>query len=131
MTTKDTDYGKEQARAKLDSIVGMVAAVNKGEEWEEQDAGDAIQESPLCVEVRSVWHTPGSSDVFDNDYKVLLCTGGPAVQIRGTLGRFNVPDSAWLEYQDWGTPWTRYNGTTSDEDDALVEYARQFYYGDS
>lgn len=126
----ETDYAKEQARAQLDSIIKILESAKAGTDEAIEEARDLILESPLSVEVRSVWHTPGSADVFDDDYKILLCTGGPAVQIRGTLGRYSEPDSAWLEYQDWGTPWTRYNQTTSDEDESLLEYARQFYFGD-
>lgn len=125
MTTK-TDHAKEQAQAQLDSIVEMVTALEKDEDWEGQPAFKAIAESPLCIEVRSDWHDPaGRSE--DTEYNILLSTGGPACHIRGELDRYATPETAIIEYQDWGTLWERL--TTDDEDKALLTYARQFYYG--
>jgi hypothetical protein len=57
---------------------------------------------------------------------ILLCTGGPAVRIVGELDR-GTPCRAWLEYQDWGTPWTQYFGAKSD---TLCEYAANFFFGE-
>jgi hypothetical protein len=37
------------------------------------------------------------------------------------------PDSARLQHQDWGTPWTEYISPGSS--DALIWYASQFYWG--
>jgi hypothetical protein len=37
------------------------------------------------------------------------------------------PHRAWLEVQDWGTPWTRYFDI---EQDTLLAYARCFYFGE-
>jgi hypothetical protein len=39
----------------------------------------------------------------------------------------NQPDSARLEYQDWFTEWTSYL-LTDDEEQALITYAREFYF---
>jgi hypothetical protein len=60
-------------------------------------------------------------------YKILLCTGGPAVQIVGTLDGGNQPDSARLQYQDWCTEWTNYPLTDAEEE-TLMKYAQQFYF---
>ncbi len=127
MTNRDT--ARDQARSQLDSIVEMVAALEAGEEYEGQDAQDAIQEDPLEVCVRTDWHTPGEQDNQPTEYYILLCTGGPACRIIGDLDR-GQPDTAKIEYQDWGTPWTRYGDTTDEEDAALLTYAQQFYFGD-
>ncbi len=37
------------------------------------------------------------------------------------------PCRAWLEYQDWGTPWTQFFDA---EQDTLLTYCRQFYFGE-
>jgi hypothetical protein len=72
------------------------------------------------------------------EFNILLATGGPAVRIVGELDQ-GEPSRAWLEVQDWFTPWTEYVGTTSKSDpgmlenqasqDVLLTYARQFYFG--
>ena len=96
---------------------------------DEDEARQALDEDPLSVEVRSDWHTPGG-DSEETEYTILLCTGGPAVRIIGDLGPHNEPDSAKIEYQDWFTPWVEYTDSTTDEDNALLTYARHFYFGE-
>lgn len=91
-----------------------------------EDAEQCIQEDPLSVQLRSGWYSPGETPE-PYEFEILLCTGGPAVRILGELGEHNKPDRAWLEYQDWGTPWTRFFPASQD---TLLEYARQFYFGD-
>ena len=95
-----------------------------GECENEDDAREAIQNDPLEVMVRSDWTTPGE-DLTPSEFTILLCTGGPAVRIMGELNQQGEPDRAWLEYQDWGTPWTRYYGA---ESGVLVEYASHFIF---
>ena len=38
------------------------------------------------------------------------------------------PDRARLEYQDWFTPWIEYLDMSHEEHEALLTYARQFYF---
>jgi len=133
MEKKEDTRAKDQARAQLDSIMEMVKALDgggeiDGEEIDEETARERIQEDPLSVEVRSDWHEPSSKDDKPTEYKILLCTGGPAVRIIGTLDEYGQPETAQIEYQDWFTPWVSYADTSSEEDDALLTYARQFYY---
>jgi len=130
MGKKEDTHAKDQARAQLDSIMEMVNALKKEEEIDGQDPHERIQEDPLSVEVRSDWHEPGDGNAKPTEYTVLLCTGGPAVRIIGKLGEHGQPETAKIEYQDWFTPWVRYANTSSEEDDALLTYARQFYYGE-
>jgi len=94
----------------------------------EDEARQAIDEDPLSVQVRSAWHTPGE-DSSPTEYEILLCTGGPAARIRGEINQYNEPETAQIEYQDWFTPWERYSDTSSEEDEALLTYARQFHFG--
>ncbi len=129
MTTKTDERAKEQAQAQVDSIVEMIKALEKGEEIDGQDPTDCIQEDPLSVEVRSDWHTPGE-DSRATEYCILLCTGGPAVRIRGDLTQYSSPETATIEYQDWFTPWERLLPLEDGEHEALLTYAQQFYFGD-
>jgi hypothetical protein len=170
--TQQDDRGKSQARAQLDSIVGMIKRLSHfhsckegdGDEeceltdkelvegmdeyWKEgriltdeerkeysekyhdrYEAEQRIDEDPLSAEVRGDWHTPGETGEMV-EYRILLCTGGPAVQIIGDLDDDGQPSSACLEYQDWGTPWTEFFDFKDDERDLLLAYAQHFYFGD-
>ena len=128
-TDTDTDSAKSQAQAQLESIREMVKALEDGEEVGGVDAEIAISEDPLEVAVRAGWHNPGEGVDMDLEYKILLCTGGPAVRIIGGLDQWKQPDSVQIEYQDWGTPWTKL-WTSAEEDEALLTYTRQFYFGE-
>ena len=131
MTTTDTDRAEGQAKAQLESIREMVAALEKadasGTEEERDEARQTIEEDALSVEVRSDWHEPGG-DSDPGEYCILLCTGGPAVRIRGDLAAYSEPNTAELEYQDWFTPWERLPTDSADEE-ILLTYARSFYFG--
>lgn len=95
-----------------------------------EDADQRILEDALSVEVRSDWHAPGDPEgSAPAEYQILLCTGGPAVRIRGELDQYGEPCRAWLEYQDWFTPWTERVNREGDEE-ALLTYARCFYFGE-
>lgn len=129
-TTNETteSNSQAQARAQLESITAMVAKLNSRNEDTREEGQTEIQEDALSVEVRSGWHQPGAK-MTASEFCILLCTGGPAVRIIGELNHHNEPENAKLEHQDWGTPWTEYR-TSSDEDDVLLDYCRQFYFGD-
>lgn len=99
-----------------------------GDYGDREAAEQAIQEDPLSVEVRSDWHAPGE-DTEPTHFSILLCTGGPAVRILGELGGYGTPACAWLEYQDWGTPWTERVNQPGDMD-TLLTYAQQFYFAE-
>jgi hypothetical protein len=113
----DAESGEELAE--------LIAAAGECESRE--DAEQRIQEDPLSIEVRSGW-TLLSEPLEAEEFNILLSTGGPAVRIRGELsGNGNGPSRAWLEVQDWFTPWTQYFGASQD---VLLTYARCFYFGD-
>ena len=113
------------------------------DDYHDSDAAlEAITESALSVEVRSGWYFPGSEiqDTAPLEYKILLTTGGPALRIIGELDQYGEPETARLEWQDWGTPWTplMFSDFTSPDEivrvreesaHALLTYARAFYYG--
>jgi len=94
-----------------------------------EEARERIEQDALSVDVRSDWHTPGDEDSKPSQFRILLCTGGPAVQIRGELNDYMEPSRAWLEVQDWFVPWEEmYLGEGSQ--DILLAYARCFYFGE-
>ncbi len=100
------------------------------EEYHDADAASTmLDENPLSIEVRSAWHEFGNASPFPNqegaEFRILLCTGGPAVRIMGELDERGGPDRAWIEYQDWGTPWTQYFGA---DQEVLLSYAQHFLY---
>ena len=119
---KEEDHGKQQANAQIKSIVEMV----KNLEIESENAQETIQNDPLSVEVRSGWHSVGSTYPPD-EFCILLCWGGPACRIIGDLSEHAQPENPRLEYQDWGTSWTEYP-LTSEEEEALQAYCEQFYF---
>lgn len=99
------------------------------DEYDNADAArESAQESALSVEVRSGWNAPGSG-MEAEEFMILLSTGGPALRIRGELGEHAEPSRAWLEYQDWGTPWTEYNGQNYSASEVL-EFCGVFYFGE-
>ena len=135
-TTQDTekDSAKAQAAAQLASIVEMVGKLNREQEAGNDDAYISAQEDihmdALEVCVRSGWTPCGDVLFRAEEFMTLLCTGGPAVRIVGTLDEHNQPDKSRLEYQDWFTPWAPYASATEAESDALLTYCQQFYSGE-
>jgi hypothetical protein len=111
-----------------EELADLEAAVTlDDEEVTEDEARQRIEEDALSAQVRSDWEN--SADEFTPaEYCLLLTTGGPAVRIIGELEGGEV-QSARLEVQDWGTPWTEHC-TTGEDNDALMSYARCFYFGD-
>lgn len=155
----DNDNARSQAQANMLSISAMVSALGVDyarlhdlegmdatdmtpDELEElealreaagdcedlEDAEQRILESPLDISVRTGWYSPGSAPEPE-EFQILLCTGGPAVRIRGELDAGKEPARAWLEYQDWGTPWAEYHGDGMNAND-LLKYSRRFYFGE-
>lgn len=99
-------------------------------EFDEEAARDRIQEDPLEISVRTDWHPIGADDSKPTHYRILLCTGGPAVCIEGELSGNQEPENARLLHQDWGTPWVELVGISSNDRAALLAYAQQFFYGE-
>ena len=112
--------------------------LNLEEEWEELSgiAGDyedqdsvreAMLDNALSVETRTDW----STNPYDNEpaeFRILLCCGGPSVEIQGELNEYGEPSYAWIQYQDWGTPMTRLDISPNDWD-TLLTYCNVFYFG--
>jgi len=147
----NTDHARQQAEAQLNRIQQLMtwhdhankcessrkcdhdltAATDYGltfnESFDADAARQAIDETPLSIEVRGGWLPVGTYEPDrPTDYRILLCVGGPAVRITGWLDGYGNPETARLEYQDWFTPWTEYEFTSEYE---LLNFASMFYYG--
>lgn len=95
-----------------------------GECTSEDDARERIQEDPLSVGVRSDWES-SASEFTASEFRIVLCTGGPHVEIVGELDN-GSPSRVRVLYKDWGT-----HGELFDFDhDAVLRYCEQFYFGE-
>jgi hypothetical protein len=117
---ENNDYAFQQAINQYDSIKENIEnlrkANKKGNDEEIESIQQTIQEDPIEVGII-------------RQYFILLCTGGPAVRMIGELDEYGEPETARLQYQDWGTPWTDYPNA-GDMEEIMLEYARQFYFGE-
>jgi hypothetical protein len=127
-----TDHGQANARAWLENMREMLTALREAEESGDDRAAETarerIEESPLSIQIRDGWRAPGANSDGPEEYEILLTTGGPALRIVGDLDQ-SEPDTARLQYRDWGTPWTDYRAEPSAEDVAL-RFAQVFYFGE-
>lgn len=130
--TNETNYARDNAQAWAQRISEMVAALDP-DAGGEADAD--IADAALSVDVRSGWYSPGERNPEPVEYQILLTIGGPSLRITGQLGGYGEPGTAHLEYQDWGTPWTRYHPAHGeplfDSHNAdVLTFAQQFYFGE-
>ena len=116
----------------MSNIKELVEQWNKAIESQDEalvidEVEEEIRNMPLCVEVKNDWHDVNSHDEYryPTHYKLLLGTGGPAVQIVGELNEHGEPETAELQGQDWFTPWER---TKEQDEDILLQFARFFYF---
>src|SRR5262245_38130506 len=153
---------KQQGQAQFDSILEMVEALREcrdnvhhndaDNEKTLEDAEQRIHEDALSVEVRSDWVPAGNffteqtnsraatEPMKPAEYRILLCTGGPAVQIVGRLNEHCEPETAVMQVQDWFQPWTDFHPVFVERDagedthrtheDVLLDYARCFWFGE-
>ncbi len=98
-----------------------------GECKDREDAEERIMEDPLEIKVRGDWRDQGFEDEGPVEFYILLTTGGPAVRIMGEL-QDGEPHRAYLQTQDWGTPWTDYYEEGAAE--VLMSYCRCFCFGE-
>ena len=123
------ENAERQAQAQLESIVAMVAAFRMaGHDGEREAAEATIRDDPLSVEVRADWHAVGAEQSRATEFRIELCTGGPAVRIIGDLDQYCEPENPRVEYQDWFTPWRILASVTDEQNDALLEYCRAFCF---
>lgn len=102
--------------AELESVAGDCTS--------EEEARSRIEEDPLSVEIRSGWAN-SRAEFEPEEFRIVLCTGGPHVEIVGDLDR-GEPSCPRILYRDWGT-----SGELFDFDrEAVLTYCRVFYFGE-
>lgn len=116
----------DNAHGWLAEIKRMVAALDTGDDDAREAVLREIEQAPLEVCVRSNWRSVWSKPEAPDEYYILLTTGGPALRIRGALNQYGEPETARLQWQDWGTPW--YDHLDVNDDDVLLAFARCFYF---
>lgn len=97
--------------------------------WEsEEQVREEIREDPLSIEVRSGWGQIGD-EFTAAEFRIVLSTGGPHVEMTGELDHHREPYRAWLQYNGWFMPMTERINEPGDQE-VLLEYASQFYFGE-
>ena len=146
--TDKYEHARANARGWYDSIVEMVEALAQADancdDIAQDSARDAITESVLWVEVRRPWQCAGGEIEPPVEYRILLTTGGPGLQLTGALSEHGEPETAELQMQDWGVPWQAwepllFNPAMSLDEriaarngyrETLLTFARCFYFGE-
>lgn len=121
-----SDNSRHQAEVQLASIKKMLEAVENAADDEREAAEQAIYDDPLAVDVRSGWVNTWTTEFEPVEYRVLLCTGGPAVQLEGELDDRNQPYNVQLQHQDWFEPWQTVP-LTAEDTETLLTYVRHFF----
>ena len=137
---ENTDNARNQARVQVEAICEMMRALEvarnagevsyEGDMLDEDSMRQRIEENALSVEVRSDWHIPGGINPVMADYMVLLCTGGPAVRVTGSLDEYMQAEEVTVQFQDWFAPWVDYYDLSSEEEDLLLDYCNLHYFGE-
>lgn len=119
----------------IETIREILAEMNRAHDGP-GESRDKAQERALemALEIctrNTEWHAPGASLEItkDNEFMILLGTGGPACRIVGELDEHGSPEKALLEWQDWGTPWTEHP-ESREWSAELTEFAGLFYWGE-
>lgn len=125
MTTHAKNLAISTVADFLDIKTRIVAAEEADDvETENRIMEQEVQERPYGVQVRSDWHTPGSTQRHEQgEYLYTLAGGGPALRLIGDFDG-GYPYTGRLEYQDWGTGWTplREHDLPDDLKTALVSH---------
>ena len=121
-----SDNSRQQAEVQLTTIKEMLQAVENAADDEREAAEQAIYDDPLAVDVRSGWVNVWTTEFEPVEYRVLLCTGGPAIQLEGELDDRNQPYNVQLQHQDWFEPWQTVP-LTAEDTETLLTYARYFF----
>jgi len=111
----------EEDEAEREELAELIEAAGECESRE--DAEQRIQEDALSLRI---FGERVDGEWQADRFELLLTTGGPAVRIMGELDANSEPDRAWLEVQDWGTPWTQYY--EPGVGDLCLTYARCFCF---
>lgn len=125
----EEDYSNiDSLREELTDLLGSGEDIDGVDfEFDEDAAWQTIDQDALSVELRGDWHDVGD-DGDDVEYKILLCTGGPAVQIVGELDTHGQPESATIQHQDWFEAWQDFPMSQEEEDEVLKYCGRYIGY---
>ena len=127
---RDLEEGKHLDGPELDELNELTKQANECDN--EDTARERLQESPLSVQVRGGWYSPGSTPssarAEPEEFEILLSTGGPALRIIGELDEHGQPTDCLMQWQDWGTPWTNY--LNDSDENSLLKFCQQFYFGE-
>ena len=115
---------REWAEANAEELAELEAA--SGGNASEEEAREAIRQDALSVELRSGWAR--SKEEFEpEEFRIVLCTGGPHVELVGDLDR-GTPSRIRVLCRGWGTSGEYF--PSSEESKALTTYCAQFYFGE-
>lgn len=91
-----------------------------------EDVIDTVKDNALSVEVRSTWTT--NTESFEaEEFRIVLCTGGPHVEIRGNIGLHGQPEDPEVYSSDWFEGLQRFPLA---DYDALEWFCGLFYFGE-
>lgn len=122
---KEVDFQDETNKHAHGAVQWMREHLDDDEQRERISSEDALE-----VSVREGWHAPRAEQEKPVEYYILLGTGGPASRIVGELDEYGQPTSATYEFQDWFKPWTAADDLSDEEEATLLEYAREFWFGE-
>lgn len=89
-------------------------------DYADRDAAyDAIIDDPLSIEFRSDW-VPTGEKMTRNEYRIVLCTGGPHVELRGEFDHRDSPCNVRVLFKDWGESGELYEF----DRDVVMSYVR-------
>ena len=112
---------KEKRDCEDDGLVfewsgGLADLEERAGEYADQDeARDAIHATPLSVEVRSGWRSVGEDAGEPEEFRIVLCTGGPHIELTDVIG-----GTVRVVFRDWGESGEYY--PDADERCALEQF---------
>jgi hypothetical protein len=119
------DNARRQAFAKLESIIELVDSYNCATTDDERDAAlEAIYSDPLEISFRSGWCDLLDSKMDPAEFRIVLCTGGPHVQLRGDLDENKTPSNVVIEYSDWFETMRQISSLTDEEQKFVDTYCQ-------
>lgn len=114
--TQDGNMLEPENEAELEELDAAAGECTSTEEAERR-----INEDPLSVEFRSGWVSVGG-EMTPEEFRIVLCTGGPHVEIVGNIDLHGDPSSVRILYRGWDE-----SGELFDFDhDKVTEYCRRF-----
>jgi len=85
-----------------DAVEELAELEEQAGEYESfDDVEEAINNNALSIEFRSGWGDD-KEGMTAEEYRVVLCTGGPHVELQGDLNRYGEPESVRVLYKGWG-----------------------------